>query len=98
MNRCGYGRETGTLPTNAPIAIPDDANIHFVLFHSRAQFRSIWSVDRGTENLLFVAHQLEACKESISDCIENFFPYCLLWHCASESNSSDHRRHKHQEV
>jgi hypothetical protein len=24
-----YGRETGTLPANAPITIPDDANVHF---------------------------------------------------------------------
>jgi len=24
-----YGRETGTLPANAPSAIPDDANVHF---------------------------------------------------------------------
>jgi hypothetical protein len=25
---------SGTLPTNAPIAIPDDANIHFELFRA----------------------------------------------------------------
>jgi hypothetical protein len=65
-----YGRETGTLPTNAPSAVPDDANIHFELFRAVSFTRSSGRFDPLTEAqriLLFLAHQLEACKESISD-------------------------------
>ncbi len=50
-----YGRETGTLPVNAPIAIPDDANVHFR--NDLAVGTSYTTTKKITFNLEYHLHQ-----------------------------------------
>ncbi len=50
-----YGRETGTLPVNAPIAIPDDAYVHFQ--NDFAVGTSYTTTKKITFNLEYHLHQ-----------------------------------------
>jgi len=50
-----YGRETGTLPVNAPIAIPDDANVHF--HNDLSAGASYTTTKKITFNLEYHLHQ-----------------------------------------
>ena len=50
-----YGRETGTLPANAPVVIPDDANVHFQ--NDLSVGASYTTTNKITFNLEYHLHQ-----------------------------------------